>query len=207
MSSANARRPTRDSGTRTGGALHCARPSGHGGDTGCRDARRPLPPPSPGLGPGGRRCFRSFSEQAHLSQCLITESESHVCFLSEYRTCFWLILKPLFIWWWWVPAAVCRGPSLPGVQASLATCTRSSLAVTKSLLKHSGNREGSSSSWPQPEGLRQDQSLSLCRALRRPATPSTQPGDTVALTAGLSPVWRPTGPVPGDLWLLPVTCP
>lgn len=172
MSSANARRPTRDSGTRTGGALHRAPRSGRpvtGVTQGVETPVVPSPPPSPGRGHCGRCCFRSFSKQARLSQFLITKSESHVCFLSEYRTCFWLILKPLFIWRRWVPAVVCRGPSLPGVQASLATSTRFSLAVTKSLLKHPRNREGSSISWPQPRGA---QAGPEPQSLPSPASPS-----------------------------------
>ena len=131
----------------------------------------PSPPPSPGRGHCGRCYVRSLSKQARLSQCSITKSESHVCLLSEYRTCFRLILKPLFTRWRWVPAAVCRVPPCRG-RRSLWRRARPSPAVTKPLLKHAGNREGSSG--PGPAGLRQDQSLSLCRPRATP--PPRAPG-------------------------------
>lgn len=106
MSSANAWRPTRDSGLQDWG---CSAPrpllaSCHGG---VETPVIPSPPPSPGHGHCGRCCFRWFSKQTCLSQFLITKSKKHARFLSQYRTCFWLILKPLFIWRQWVSASVC----------------------------------------------------------------------------------------------------
>ena len=91
----------------TGGALHRA-PRRQPPVTGLSRHPSSFPhPPSPGRGHCGRCCFRWFSKQTCLSQFLIIKPKIHTRFLSEHRTCFWLILKPLFIWRWWVSASVC----------------------------------------------------------------------------------------------------
>lgn len=172
MSSANTWRPTRDSGLQDWGCS-APRPPLASCHRGVETSVVPSPPPSPGHGHCGRCCFRCFSKQTCLSQFLITKSKKHARFLSEYRTCFG---SPWSHYLFGDSGSQlrCVG-SLLGMQASLVKCTRFSLTVTKSLLKHPGNRGGSSISWPQPPGAQagpEPQSLPGPASPRHPEAPA-----------------------------------